>query len=214
MLAIVAAIEIDKRITDTGVLVFSLLFPAMNFIFALSRMAWFALGGSRIDMTATTGLPQPEYMEETYHTAVYLFWVFLVIQIFVYPLLAILVERVIHGISFKGRTLSENPAAEDAWVAVRTSQLRKVYRPSIWRKIFCCAGKSKNVTAVDGLDLVAQKNQILCLLGVNGSGKTKTLDLIGGTQTSTAGEVVINAPSTKLGRASVFHVRRRNGYIY
>ncbi len=44
-----------------------------------------------------------------------------------------MVERVIHHIRFKSQAplLSETPAAEDAWVAIRTAQLPKVYPPSI-----------------------------------------------------------------------------------
>ncbi len=203
VLAIVAAVQINQFVGDTTVLVCSLLFPSMNFMFGLCRMSRFAIGLSPIDLAAKTSPGQTAAFSETYYIAVWVFWVFLAVQIIAYPLLAVLAERAIHGISFRRRTLAESGASEDPWVAVRTTQLRKVYRPSIWRAMFCCAGSSKNVKAVDGLDLVAHKNQILCLLGVNGSGKTTTLDLIAGTQASSGGDVVINAPSTKLGRARI-----------
>ena len=198
-LAVTAAIKIDMQIDDAGVLGCSLFFPAMNYIFSLSRMSRFALALTPVDIATRWSPQQSVSFGEYYHLHIYLFWIGLIFQIFLYPALAIVTERLVHGISFKGRSMSTSHDAESPFVAVQTSQLKKVYRPSFFWRYFCCEGRSKDVTAVDGVDLVAQKNQILCLLGVNGSGKTTTLDLIGGTQSSTAGEVKIHAATTKLG---------------
>ena len=203
----VAAQQINQEVRSGAVAAMSLIFPAMNYVFALGRMIRFPMGGVPIDMN--TGSSPKNLFErlgytyfirqETFPLPVYVFWLFLVVQIVVYPILAVFVERALHGISFKGRTMTADQGLSASSVAVETTGLCKVYPPSIWRRIFCCAGKSKAVTAVDGLGLVAQRNQILCLLGVNGSGKTTTLDLIAGLQRSTAGQVRIAATSTQLG---------------
>ena len=204
----VGANQLNSEVRSGTVIALSLIFPAMNFIFALGRMARFPMALLPIDMNTSAALtldlsrfgPIFYLPPETSPLPVYVFWLLLVVQIIAYPVLAVFVERAIHGISFKGRTLSSDPGPGGPSVAVETSGLRKVYPPSIWRRIFCCAAKvPEAVTAVDGLGLVAHKNQILCLLGVNGSGKTTTLDLIAGLQRSNAGEVRIQASSTQLG---------------
>jgi ATP-binding cassette, subfamily A (ABC1), member 3 len=164
----VAAVEINFKIRTAAVMACSFLFPAMNYVFCLAKMARYALALMPIEMnTAVTPLMKDSvgfWRAETYTVAVSTYWIFLAVQIVVYPFLAMLVEHFLHGISQGGRSLGGSSTSE--FVAVETTGLKKVYPPSIWRKIFCCAGSTKNVTAVDGLNLVAHKNQILCLLGV------------------------------------------------
>lgn len=139
-------------------------------------------------------------LEQSYFVPVWAFWVFLVIQIFAYPVLAVVAERQLHGMNFKDRTLSEM-AGEDrhSGAAIRAIGLTKVYRASWLRKAFPCGGGRKDYKALDGLDLVAHKNQILCLLGVNGAGKSTTLDMLAGSHAPTAGKMVISARASKLG---------------
>jgi len=204
----VSAYLVNTEVNNGTVIVLSLLFPASNFVFAVGRMIRFPLAGQPIDM-ATSSSPTRDFSEFGYmfymprdklSIPVYAFWLLLVAQIVVYPVLAVYVERILHGISFKGRTLAADQGPSSSSVAVETTGLRKVYPPKIMRRIFCCGARvPKPVTAVDGLSLVAHKKQVLCLLGVNGSGKTTTLDLIAGLQRSSGGEVRIGASSTQLG---------------
>ncbi|KAK3328837.1 hypothetical protein B0H66DRAFT_2680 [Apodospora peruviana] len=192
-----AAILINREVKTGTVITLSLLFPAMNYIFTVSFMAIFALGLSPINMNQSE-IPfamQLETYEQKYFVAVWTFWVLLIVQIFAYPALAILAERLIHGLNFRNRTMT--PTGTNTF-AIKTTGLSKVYEPSWFQRIFCF-GKKKGFQALDDLGLVAQKNQILCLLGVNGAGKSTTLDLLSGFQAPTAGEMFIDAGHSQLG---------------
>ncbi|KAK0618479.1 hypothetical protein B0T17DRAFT_619068 [Bombardia bombarda] len=196
-----AAILLNRRVDTARVVALSLLFPAMNYIFSLSHMARFALGNLPVDMTSThIVIPDDSRLsDQTYFVSIYLYWIFLIIQILVYPILTIIVERGFHGLSFKGRTMASTGEAGPSDVAIRTTGLSKIYQMA-WHKNLLCFGKrDSGFKALDGVDLVSQKHQILCLLGVNGAGKSTTLDLLSGFQTSTAGEMVINAGPSQLG---------------
>ncbi|KAK0747945.1 hypothetical protein B0T21DRAFT_323272 [Apiosordaria backusii] len=198
-----AAIMLNRVAETPQVLPLSLLFPQMNYIFSLSHMAKYAYTAQALDMTQTILPIPPDWEGSTnipggnYKIAIWTFWVFLVIQIIVYPILAILTERYMHGINFKGRTLSET--ADESTVAIRATGLTKVYSGSWFKRLFTCGRRGKTFKALDGVDLVAQKNQILCLLGVNGAGKSTTLDLLSGAQAPTAGAITINARHPRLG---------------
>ncbi|KAK4231754.1 transcriptional repressor NF-X1 [Podospora fimiseda] len=194
-----AAILVNRQVDTARVLFLSLLFPQMNYMFVLSHMAKFALLKWPVDMT-TLGIDMKLVPEEfwgnipggPYRVAVWTFWVFLVIQIVIYPILSILAEKFLHGINFKGRALSTD-SSTDTSVAIRATGLTKVYNSWSWR------GRRKPFKALNGLDLIAQKNQILCLLGVNGAGKSTTLDILSGAQAPTAGDIVINARHSRIG---------------
>ncbi|KAK4175457.1 putative ABC transporter [Triangularia setosa] len=198
-----AAIMLNRVAETPQVLPLSLLFPQMNYIFSLSHMAKYAYTAQALDMTQTV-LSIPREWEGNrnipggnYQIALWTFWVFLVIQIIVYPILAVITERTMHGTNFKSRTLSET--ADDPGVAVRATGLTKIYSGSWVKKLFTCGRRGKSFKALDGVDLIAQKNQILCLLGVNGAGKSTTLDLLSGAQAPTAGAITINARHPRLG---------------
>ncbi|KAK6954029.1 hypothetical protein Daesc_003991 [Daldinia eschscholtzii] len=131
-------------------------------------------------------------------TGPYFLWIILIVQIIGYALLAVLVETYLHGNNHRRRTFHNTPEAVNSHVAIETVNLEKQYRPSWFKKFFCCA-RTPKTKAVDGLNLVSQKRQILCLLGPNGSGKTTTLDMLAGFQTPTGGQVNINASPSQLG---------------
>ncbi|KAK4205213.1 putative ABC transporter [Triangularia verruculosa] len=197
-----AAIMLNRVAETPQVLPLSLIFPQMNYIFSLSHMAKFAYTGQALDMTQAELPLNPQWREEkipggNYQIALWTFWVFLAIQIIVYPILAIITERAMHGINFKSRSLSET--ADDPSIAIRATGLTKVYSGSWIKRLFSCGQRGKSFRALDGVDLVAQKNQILCLLGVNGAGKSTTLDLLSGAQAPTAGTITINARHPRLG---------------
>lgn len=122
------------------------------------------------------------------------FWVFLIIQIFVYPVLGAYLERVFHGTTTKGRTILRGQAAETApHDAVRLAGFTKIYFPNPLVRWFPFSSRPKEpVVAVDNLTLTARRGQILALLGANGSGKSTTLDSIAGISKMTSGDITID----------------------
>ncbi|KAK9774832.1 hypothetical protein SCAR479_08387 [Seiridium cardinale] len=187
--------------------VLSLLFPSMNYVFFLGFMVRSELLGLPTILSSPLpayNLPYNRQMAGlwVYHTGPYLLWVLLGIQIIVFPLLAVVVEHNFHGNNRHRRSFHGDPDAEGSHVAIETGGLEMHYRPSMWRKIFCCfccGARKPVVKAVDGLSLTSQKRQILCLLGPNGSGKTTTLDMIAGFQRPTGGSININALPSQIG---------------
>lgn len=171
-----------------------LLFPSMNYVFFFDVMAKSEALHLPVMLAST---PEANGMISGWigATAPYFLWVELVIQILVFPLLALVTERALHANNRKRRGFHARPESS---AAIEATQLEKHYLPSLWKRIFCCSRK-KAVKAVDGLDLTSQKNQILCLLGPNGSGKSTTLDMIAGFQAPTKGSIAINASPSDMG---------------
>lgn len=202
------ALLINRHVDTARVIFLSLLFPQMNYVFVLSHMAKFAFLNWSVNMTASgidmSMLPVEwrgrKFPGGPYRVAVWIFWIELIIQIFFYPVLAYFAEKYLHGINFKGRSVSADSSGNtnDSTVAIRATALTKVYEGSWYKKLFCFRS-NKPFKALDGLDLIAQKNQVLCLLGVNGAGKSTTLDLLSGAQTPTSGSIVINARHSQIG---------------
>jgi ATP-binding cassette subfamily A (ABC1) protein 3 len=173
----------------------SLLFPSMNFIFTLGYYCRFEMQGLPVNLVEAPPSGPPIPIASSIPAVVP--WVFLVIQIFAYPVLAIAVELIYHGISFSHRESDTGPAATDSSVALETSGLGKTYAVPWYKRWF--GDRSSAIVALEELDLLSQKRQILCLLGANGSGKTTTLDLIAGKQSLTHGSVRINSEWSQLG---------------
>lgn len=117
---------------------------------------------------------------------------FLIIQIVGFPILGAFIENYLYGTRSKGRHLLKGN--ENTHEAVRLEQFTKRYTPSWWaRNVAARLGKRKEtVVAVDKLDLVVPKGQIMVLLGSNGSGKSTTLDAIAGLNTVTSGDVTVD----------------------
>lgn len=188
----------------------SLIFPSMNFDFALAIYCRFQALGLPVDMLrapppAATNQPVPSSVSTVE------LWAFLIMQIVVYAALAIALEKFRHGVDYSHREFTNGTDADDNGVALRTTGLGKVY-PTPWYRGVFSSRSPPDVVALAGLDLVGQKRQILCLLGANGSGKTTTLDLICGIRRPTAGAVKINASATQLGKSLTLSTgHRRNG---
>ncbi|KAK3689693.1 hypothetical protein B0T22DRAFT_177099 [Podospora appendiculata] len=191
-----AALMISKRPDASTVIPLSLFFPQMNYIFVLSHIARFALISQPLDISLSV-IGNPE-AEQTYFVAVWTFWLLLIIQTPAYAILAIVAERGIHGLNFKGRTMAVSDKAEDSTVAIQTTGLNMAY-PTSWHRNLLGFGKEEGFKALNGVDLIARNHQILCLLGVNGAGKSTTLDLVSGFHTQTAGDIFINADVSQLG---------------
>lgn len=112
----------------------------------------------------------------------YTFYVFLVVQIVVYPLLACLVQWTKYGTPDRCRTGLRD--SDDA--ALRIVNFTKLFYPSWWRRLF---KREKAFKAVDDLSLSLSKGHVVALLGANGSGKSTTLSAIAGTQSTTSGHI-------------------------
>jgi ATP-binding cassette subfamily A (ABC1) protein 3 len=130
-------------------------------------------------------------------------WIFLIIQIFVYPLLGAMVERYLYGTASNGRSVVgqnlEHVAAVDerspnSFDTVQLRNFTKHYRPNWFRRQFAGLTKTSKATvvAVNDLTLNASKGQIFVLLGANGSGKSTTLDAIAGLNTVTSGTITVD----------------------
>jgi ATP-binding cassette subfamily A (ABC1) protein 3 len=121
----------------------------------------------------------------------YLYFIFLAVQIVLYPLLACVVQWSLYSTPKRCReALTTN---DDS--ALRIVNLTKVFQPSLWRRIF---GRSKPFKAVDGLSLSISRGHVVALLGANGSGKSTTLAAIAGTQSTSQGHIERD-PSLALG---------------
>lgn len=119
------------------------------------------------------------------------------VQILAYLGLALLSEWLMHGLNFKGRHFSKQPGTPNT-AAVSTRNLRKEFKPGFFARIFCC-GRRKSNLAVDDVSLEAHRGQIMCLVGQNGSGKTTTLQMIGGFLGLNAGQVSFDATPSQIG---------------
>ena len=182
LLAVVA--QVAGKASDGAVAILSLLFPPMNYVyFTIFVARW-----ERQNMGTNLIKAAPK---NPWSLPGIVFFVFLIIQIIVFPLLASFVERFLYGTASKGRKLISNT---DAATAVHLAGFTKRYVPSWWaRNIATLFGKKKEtVVAVDQLDLNIHRGQIMVLLGANGSGKSTTLEAIAGLNPVTSGEVVVD----------------------
>jgi putative ABC transport system ATP-binding protein len=58
--------------------------------------------------------------------------------------------------------------------------------------LFFNKGESSQVAALDGIDLIIQKNEFITIVGSNGSGKSSLLNVIAGTVKPDSGSIFIN----------------------
>ncbi|KAF1991763.1 nod factor export ATP-binding protein I [Aulographum hederae CBS 113979] len=184
VLAIIA--QVTGPSSSGAVAVLSLLFPPMNYTFFLIYMARFER--IRQPTNLTQGAP-----ESPWQLPGIVFWIFLIIQIFVFPVLGAVIERSLYGTGSKARKVNFNP--EDPSRAIQLSGFSKHYYPSWWRRVFLAKfGKKvpETVRAVNDVSLTALKGQILVLLGANGSGKSTSLDAICGLTQITEGSIEID----------------------
>ncbi|KAL9035699.1 MAG: hypothetical protein Q9180_004722, partial [Flavoplaca navasiana] len=183
LLAVLAQV-IGKSSTG-AVAILSLLFPPMNYTFMIILMARWERKNMATSLTGAAP-ENPSTFPAIGH------FIFAVIQTIVFPLLGALIENYLYGTRSKGRRLLKSD--ETTQDAVRLGAFTKRYEPSWWAKnIATKFGKKKEtVVAVDALDLVVSKGQIMVLLGSNGSGKSTTLDAIAGLNTVTSGDVIVD----------------------
>ncbi|KAI0125601.1 hypothetical protein BJ170DRAFT_702677 [Xylariales sp. AK1849] len=160
----VANLEAPAGVGEIAAL--GLLFPSMNYVFFFDFMVRSEIQNLPTNIAGPLPFDHDHFNNLnglwSHSTGAWFLWVLLVIQIIIYPLLAVLVEHILDDNSRHRRT-----------------------KPT--------------VKAVDGLSIVSQKGQILCLLGPNGSGKTTILDMIAGFQAPTGGSININALPSQIG---------------
>ncbi|KAK1985845.1 ABC transporter [Colletotrichum cereale] len=172
---------------STGaVTVLSLLFTPCAFVFFVKSLARFEAEGHPMNLLKAP----PNSVSTLPGIAI---WIFLLIQLIVYPLLAAFVERQIHGVGSESRKIYKGEGAQPQH-AVTINGLTKVYSPSILRRMVSFIIKARPPTvAVNNLDLTVKRGEILALLGANGSGKSTTLDAVAGISRFNQGSISIDA---------------------
>ncbi|KAB5566658.1 P-loop containing nucleoside triphosphate hydrolase protein [Coniochaeta sp. 2T2.1] len=187
LLAVIA--QVLTRPKSGPVIVLSLLFAPCNYTYFIQFLARY----EQEEMGANLVKVAPNSPSKVSGIVL---WIFLIIQIIVYPILGALLERYFHGTSTNTRNIVSGAQSQEgagAESAVRLDGFTKVYSPGIFRRMFSFISKPKPpVVAVNGLTLSAGRGQILALLGANGSGKSTTLDSIAGTTKLTSGSITID----------------------
>ncbi|MCJ1475765.1 hypothetical protein MMC13_004429 [Lambiella insularis] len=183
LLAVIA--QVINSASSGAVAILGLLFPPMTYTFFILLMArWETqdIGTNLIHSAPDNPWTLPGIV----------FWIFLIIQIFGYPVLAALVERLLWGTTSSGRRLN---STGDAQTAVEIVGFTKHFKPNWFAQHlgFLLRHKEKQtVVAVDNMSLNVLPGQIMVLLGANGSGKSTTLDAIGGLTTVTSGSITVD----------------------
>ena len=172
--------------------ILGLLFTPMNYVFFIVTLARFEYQERGMNLLKAA----PDHTSSLPGIA---FFVFLIIQIVVYPILGAMLERGLYGTASKTRRVQTIQSEE----AISIQGFSKVYRPRWLTRVgqFLLRRKPTQVTAVDNLNLVARRGEIMVYLGANGSGKSTTLDAIAGLASITTGSIDINYPDehTSLG---------------
>ena len=185
--------QVLGNFSSGAVIILSLLFVPCNYVFFLIFMARFEQQDRPADLVQ--GPPH-----NSWSVPGIAMWIFLIIQIIVYPLLGAMVERYFYGTASKGRSvIARNidhaaPSEPSMFDSVQLQDFTKHYRPNWFRRQFTWLTNTSKATvvAVDGLTLNAMKGQIFVLLGANGSGKSTTLDAIAGLNTVTSGTITVD----------------------
>ncbi|KAL1895100.1 hypothetical protein Sste5346_005522 [Sporothrix stenoceras] len=190
LLAIIAQ-TLTRPPTGT-VAVLSLLFAPCNYVYFVTNIARWEKKQWPINLVKVAP-------DSPWNIPGIVLWVFLVLQIIIYPIIGAYIERYLYGTITTGRTIENRPA--DGGVdengqplpALQLDHFSKTYTPGPLRRAFGWIKKAPApVHAVKELTLSAVHGQILVLLGANGSGKSTTLDAIAGTSKLTSGRITLD----------------------
>ncbi|OAA79670.1 ABC transporter-like protein [Akanthomyces lecanii RCEF 1005] len=190
--------RIQPQPEPNTVLGLSTVFPSCTYMLYLFDMARWE--GKDQSAHISSLPPARDSFSETpdlYHITQSTLLAVLAVQTIVYLGLAMLTEWFMHGIHFKGRHFS-GAVDKSSKPAVSATTLKKTFKPGFWTTIFCC-GRRKGNQAVDDVSIEAHRGQIMCLVGQNGSGKTTTLQMIGGFLGMNAGQVSFDASPSQIG---------------
>lgn len=183
VLGIVAQIT-AKTLSTAGVALLGIIFTPMTFVFFFIFMARF----EHKAIPANLVKPAPGANWKVPGIA---FWIMMIVQILVYPILAGLVERYLYGSASKrGRTVNY----DDSTHPVTLNNFTKHYYPNwFYRSIAPLLGfKRQAVVAVKNLSLTALHGQIMVLVGANGCGKSSTLNAVAGLSDVTSGSITLD----------------------
>lgn len=185
LLAIIA--QVAGPFNTGAVAVLSLLFPSMNYVWFIVYVARF----ERVLQPTNLVEAAPDYKSHVWTLPGIAFWIFLIVQTLVYPVLGAFVERWLYGTVSKDRKVSTSSPNH----SIILSSFSKHWTPSWFRaKALSKIGikPPETVFAVNDLSIKARRGQIMVLLGANGSGKSTTLDAIAGLNTITSGSIEID----------------------
>ncbi|KAM5346458.1 hypothetical protein ACJ41O_009463 [Fusarium nematophilum] len=180
-----------QSLTSPGtgpVTILSLLFTPCAFVFFITHMARFEEFGRPTNLVEV-GPGSPWELPGI------VLWVFLIIQIFAYPLIGAFIERALYSNESRGRKvlLKQQEANSLGTNAVQLRNFSKIYNPSVFSRVFRRGDRKKHpVIAVSELNLDVGQGQIVALLGANGSGKSTTLDAIAGMNKLTGGSIEVD----------------------
>ncbi len=165
-LGIIAQIE-SKHMSSATVVILGLLFTPMTFVFFLSAVLRFDSN----QLPAKLGKPAPG---NPWKLQIGILWILLLVQIIVYPILAIYVERWLYGTAAQRSKRSVSWQDDESAAPVQLTNFKKVYQKNgVFRFLARIFGmKLSPVVAINDLSLTALKGQILVLVGANGCGKT------------------------------------------
>ncbi|KAJ7083357.1 hypothetical protein B0H15DRAFT_911901 [Mycena belliarum] len=204
VLAIIAMIL--SRISSGGAFIFTILFPPGFYIFANRAISGYENHSLATD--AVKGDPDSN---------IPLLFILIagVIDVFLWPYLAILLERRLYD--------AREPSGSWSWkccgrrtrealhippdVAVSIQGLGKTFKTSLFNR------KGGNVTAVSDLTLDIPRLGIFVLLGSNGAGKSTSLSIIGGLTGRSRGNVVFEGGVRKPPRGTLGIVPQKNVLI-
>jgi len=185
LLAIIA--QVAGPFNTAAVAILSLLFPSMNYVFFIIYTArW-----ERVLQSTNLVKGAPAYNSHSWTLPGIAFWVFLIVQTLVYPVLGALVERWLYGTVSKDRKTSTSSPNH----SIILSSFSKHWTPSWFRaKVLSKIGikPPETVYAVNDFSIKVRRGQIMVLLGANGSGKSTTLDAISGLNKITQGAIEID----------------------
>ncbi|KAH7175651.1 hypothetical protein EDB81DRAFT_770523 [Dactylonectria macrodidyma] len=170
------------------VAILSLLFSPCAYVFFTTYMARWEEGGRPTNLVEIAP-------NSPWRIPGIVIWTFLILQIFVYPLLGAIIEKALYGTSTKGRKilLRQDEVSNMGHNSVQLQQFSKTYTPGILSRLFGRgASKKEPVKAVSELSFNVGRGQIVALLGANGSGKSTTLDAIAGMNKLTGGSITID----------------------
>ena len=122
------------------------------------------------------------------------FWIFFILQIIWYPLLAAVVERALYGTAASRSKRCVVHTAESAETPVIIRNFTKIYQaPLVIRWFLSVFGvKPSPVVAAQDVSLAVNKGEIMVLVGANGCGKSTTMNAIAGLGDLTSGFIQVD----------------------
>lgn len=176
--------QVSKNSGTGAQAILSFLFPPMTYVyFSIS------VGRAEKEQVGLNFFKKPPGGNSKVPAIAY--FIFFIVQIIVYPILAGLVENYLYGTQSRGHR-HINSSNMDVNNAVELRGFTQRYPPRLLTRIFGKARSKEPVVAVNSLDLSALRGQVLCLLGANGSGKTTTLEAIAGLSAVKEGHISIS----------------------